>query len=146
MKFRLLVKLGEMILGKVIPEDVPRADMYLPLKILALGVVLIIAGVFIGVYALCNFTAGAAVLAVGGLVLGALAVLCWKNQTITILSDETFAYTNMWGKTTEYRFDAIERLVRNRDSMTLHVGGGKVHIESLALLSPRLVEMVNEQL
>jgi hypothetical protein len=31
MKFRLLVKLGELILKRDIPEDALRADMYLPI-------------------------------------------------------------------------------------------------------------------
>ena len=146
MKFRIIVKMAEMLLGQALSDDRPRADMYLPIKILALGIVLIIAGVFVGAYALMNFSAGAAVLAAGGLGLGVPAVLCWRNQTITMISEETFVYTNMWGKTTEYRFDRIERLVPGRDSMTLLVDGGKVHIESCAVLSPQLVERINRQL
>ena len=35
---------------------------------------------------------------------------------------------------------------RNSDSMTLFVGEGKVHIESCAILSDRLVDRINKQL
>lgn len=32
MKLKLIVKLGELILGKAYSEDEPRADMYLPIR------------------------------------------------------------------------------------------------------------------
>ena len=82
--------------------------------------------------------------AVVSAVLSAAAVLCWKNQTIVILDGDTFEYTTFLGKKIVYRFSEIESLRRNSDSFTLYVGGGKVHIESMAIMSDRLTDKINE--
>ena len=48
MKFRLLVKLGELIFRQGLSEDRPRADMYRHLWLPAFGIALITGGVFLG--------------------------------------------------------------------------------------------------
>ena len=73
---------------------------------------------------------------------GIAAALCWKNQKIRILDEETFVYTTMFGRKKIYRFEDIIALKRNRDSFTLIMKGGKVHIESTAILSDRLIEKI----
>ena len=146
MKFRLLVKLGELILGKAYPDGEQRADMFLPIKLLAFSVVLVMAGIALGVYALFSGAMGAAAGAVIALILGIAACLCWKNQKITVLNDDEFAYSSMFAKKTVYRFSDIRMIRRNNDSMTIFVGNGKVHIESMAILSDRLIERINQQL
>ena len=40
MKFRLAVKLMELILGTAVSDDEPRADMFLPVKVLSLAPVM----------------------------------------------------------------------------------------------------------
>ena len=85
-------------------------------------------------------------LAVMLVLLGAAALMCWKNQTIHVISDEQFTYTTMFGKTFTYNFCDIQGLRKNQDSMTLFVAGSKVHIESMAILTPRLVEKINQAL
>ena len=52
----------------------------------------------------------------------------------------------MFGNTTTYSFADIQGLRKNQDSMTLFVAGKKVHIESMAVLSERLVNHINEAL
>ncbi len=52
----------------------------------------------------------------------------------------------MFGQTRTYYFSDITGLRRNSDSMTLFVGNEKVHIESMAVLSERLVNGINEAL
>ncbi len=146
MKFKLLIKLGEWILGKACPDGEMRADMFLPIKLLAFSVVLVIAGVFIGVYGVLNASVGAIIGAVAALALGMAALLCWKNQTITVLDDEEFEYSTFLGKKIVYRFSDIKLIRKNNDSMTVYVGNGKVHIESMAILSERLIERINKQL
>ena len=51
MKFRLAVKLMELILGTAVSDDEPRADMFLPVKVLSLAPVMLIAGVVFAVIA-----------------------------------------------------------------------------------------------
>ena len=52
----------------------------------------------------------------------------------------------MFGKTRTYSFSDIQGLRRNQDSLTLFVANEKVHIESMAILSERLVERIDNAL
>ena len=146
MKFRLAVKLMELILGTAVSDDEPRADMFLPVKVLSLAPVMLIAGVVFAVIAAINGTTALAVLAPICIILGVAALLCWRNQKIVMLSDDEFEYSTFLGKKTVYRFDEIKMLRRNKDSMTLYVGEGKVHMESSAIFTERLLERINRQL
>lgn len=146
MKLKILVKLGELILGEAYSEDEPRADMFLPLWLLAFAIIMLVAGVAVGIYAAVELSVGAVVGAVVCLGLGIMALLCWKNQNIVVLSDESFEYSTFLGNKKEYRFQDITGLKQNNDSMTLFVGDEKVHIESCALLTDRLIELINAQL
>lgn len=146
MKFRLLVTLGEWILKEELPEDRPRADLYLPLWMLALGIGLNIWGIFMGVLTVQKFTPAGLLLCIAGIVIGIAAILYWRNQTVEILTPDTFRYTNPLGRKRVYRFADIRGVKRNKDSMTLILTTGKVPIESIAILSPRLAECINSQL
>ena len=125
------------------------ADMRLPDWILGLGAVLIAAALLAIDAALGLFNVfkigpvGTAAIAVAALVLGAAAALCWRNQKIFIRSEETFEYRTFLGNSRTYRFDEIEGVKQGSDSMTLLVRGDKVHIESCAILSQRLVDRIN---
>lgn len=146
MKFRLAVKLMELILGTAVSDDEPRADMFLPVKVLSLAPVMLIAGVVFAVIATIKGTIALAVLTPICIILGVAALLCWRNQKIVMLSDDEFEYSTFLGKKTVYRFDEIKMLRRNKDSMTLYVGDGKVHMESSAIFTERLLERINRQL
>ncbi len=145
MKLRILVKLIEKLFGMVSDEDGDRADMYLPDRLLAIALVFLCGGVGCGIYTIFNFEIWAVVIAPLGIILGSFAIICWKNQTIHVISDEQFTYTTMFGNTYTYSFSEIEGLRRNQDSLTLFVAGKKVHIESMAILSDRLVILINKQ-
>ncbi|MBQ8209890.1 MAG: hypothetical protein IJZ35_04850 [Clostridia bacterium] len=146
MKLRILVKIMEKLLGMKNNDDGFRADMYLPDRLIAMSLVFLALGIACAVYAVFNFTVLVLVFSVLGFVLGVLAMLCWRNQCIHIISDEQFTYTTMFGKTYTYSFSDIQGLRRNQDSMTLFVADNKVHIESMAILSERLVELINRAL
>lgn len=146
MKLKILVKIVEKILGVTSKGDGPRADMYLPERLLAMALVAFAGGTACGIYAFFSVATWAIACAVLGLALGVLALLCWKNQSIHVISDEQFTYTTMFGNTHTYSFADIQGLRKNQDSMTLFVAGKKVHIESMAVLSERLVNLINESL
>ncbi len=76
MKFRLLVKLGELILRQGLLEDRPRADMYLPLWLPAFGIALITGGVFLGVLTVFRYTLVGLALCICFIPLGIAAILC----------------------------------------------------------------------
>lgn len=146
MKFRPLVILGEWILGQELPEDRPRADLYLPLWMLALGIGLNIWGIFMGVLTVQKFTPAGLLLCVAGIVTGIAAILYWRNQTVEILTPDTFRYTNPLGRKRVYRFADIRGVKRNKDSMTLILTTGKVPIEFMAVVTLDLAERINHQL
>ena len=146
MKLKILVKIVEKLLGMTDSSEGPRADMFLPDRLLAMSVIFLASGVACILYTVFNFAIWAVICAVAGIVFGILALLCWKNQVIHVISDEQFTYTTMFGNTHTYAFSDIQGLCQNRDSLTLFVAGKKVHIESMAILSERLIELINKAL
>ena len=145
MKLKLLVILAEKLLGMTHHGDHPRADMYLPERLLAMALVFFGAGIGCVVFTFLK-TVTWVVGAVLCFAFGVAALLCWKNQSIRIISDEQFTYTTMFGNTYTYSFSDIQGLRKNQDSMTLFVANKKVHIESMAILSEALVTRINEAL
>lgn len=145
MKLKILIKIIEKFFGMV-PDNQSRADMYLPDRLLSMSLVFLAGGIVCAIIAIFKFAVWAIVFAVLGVVLGIFAFLCWKNQSIRIISDEQFTYTTMFGNVHTYSFSDIEGLRRNKDSMTLFVAGEKVHIESMALISDRLAELIDKAL
>ena len=146
MKLKIVVKIIEKLFDVTLDGDEPRADMYLPERLLAISAVFVAIGMASAVYAVIRF----AILWVVGAVLcigiGIFALLCWKNQTIHMISDDQFTYTTMFGNIRTYSYTDIQGLRKNRDSLTLFVANKKVHIESMAMISNRLVERINKAL
>lgn len=145
MKLRIIVKAVEKLFGMAEISEGHRADMYMPDRLLAMSIVFFaggLASIVLAVVNSVNWVIGIVI----GLLLGAAALLCWKNQSIHIISDEQFTYTTMFGNTRTYYFSDIRGLRRNSDSMTLFVADDKVHIESMAVLSDRLIDRINTQL
>ena len=145
MKMKLLLKAIEKLLGAAGSGEENPADMYLPERLLAMAIVFAIMAVGAAVVGVMQsglvWFAGAAALAV----MSVAACLCWRNQKIFMLSEDTFTYTTMFGRTTEYRFEDIVSLRRNKDSFTIVLTTGKVHIESMALVSERFAQRVSAE-
>ena len=142
MKLKLLVA----IVSAVIGEREKDADMYLPMWLLVFGVILIaLCPVLVVLYFVKKLIIFLP-LAVAALLLGSLAVACWRNQSIKILSDTEFCYTTFLGNKRVYKFADITALRRNNDSCTLFVAGDKVHIENCAVMSDRLLDMLDASL
>lgn len=146
MKLKILVKLVEKFLGVTYSEDTPRADMYLPERALAMSLVMLAGGTAFGILFALGGELWMLLVAVGGILFGAALLLCWKNQSIRVISDEEFEYTTFLGNKHRYAFRDITALRKNQDSMTLFVGQNKVHMESMAVLSERLVDLINRAL
>ena len=143
MKLKILVAIVEKILGVPDHGDEPRADMYLPMWLLAFGLVLLVAAIGCVIGFIASFSIGWIIAAVICALIGVAAVMCWKNQTIRVIDEETFEYTTFLGNKKVYSFSDIHGLKVSSDSMTLFVGDGKVHIESSALISKRLSKKIN---
>lgn len=146
MHLKIIAKFIELILGKRNTDGEPRADMYLTNKVLSVGLVLIAFGIALAVSFYITMVPWKIFAAVLAAVLGIGAIMCWRNQTIKIISDEKFVYTTFLGNRHEYYFSDITAIRRNRDSTTLFLGKNKVHIESNAVLSDRLVNLIKSAL
>lgn len=146
MKLKILVKIVEKFLGAAYADDTPRADMYLPERLLAMSLVFLAGGSALCLLFALTRTLWMILAGIGGIVLGVVELLCWKNQSIRVISDEEFEYTTFLGKNHRYAFRDITALRKNQDSLTLFVGKNKVHIESMAVLSERLVDRINQAL
>ena len=146
MKLKILTKIVEKLLGMADSGEEPRADMFLPDKLLAMALVFLAGGTACALFFIFTFAIWAIVFAFLGIVLGIFALLCWKNQAIHMISNEQFTYTTMFGKTRTYSFSDIQGLRRNQDSLTLFVANEKVHIESMAVISERLANLINQAL
>ncbi len=146
MKLKLIVKLGELLLGTTFSDDQPRADMCLPVKILAMSLMLTVFGIGLGILAIVKLSLAAAIATVVFLPFGIISFLCWRNQTIHIISDDLFVYRTFLGNERLYRFDQINGFVRHHDSGTLYVKNEKVHMERCAHLTKRLSAKINKEL
>ncbi len=146
MKLKLLVKFFEKVLGTADTGNAPRADMYLPERLLAMALVYLAGGTVFAILFVIMGIRWMLAVAVGGAVLGIAALLCWKNQAIRMISEEEFEYTTMFGNTHRYAFRDITGLRQNQDSLTLLVGKNKIHIESMAVISRRLADRIDRAL
>ena len=117
--------------------------MFLPDWINFFGAFLDVAAVIILVASLLMQNWGLLIGAVIAGTLGIAANLCWKNQMIKILDENTFEYSTFLGKKTKYKFADIKSLRVNQDSLTLFVGNGKVHIESCVVISQELMDKID---
>lgn len=144
MKLKLLATALENILGACMEKQEPRADLYLTEHHLSISLVMTLLGVGMGVSYF--FLRMPALLFIGAAIalLGVAGLMCWRNQTIRVISDEEFEYTTFLGHTRVYAFSQITALRRNRDSFTLFLGSEKVHIESGAVMSDRLKELLQQ--
>ena len=146
MKLKIIVRLVEKILGMRDSADELRADMFLPDWILAFGLVLLAVGTGIGLSGCVNVDLRSLILGIVMILGGILAVLCWKNQTIVIISEEKFEYTTFLGNKKVFAFADITGLRKNKDSMTLYLGSEKVHIEACAIMTEELIILINQAL
>ena len=143
---KLLARILEKLLGQRYGDDAPELDMYLPNRLLSIAMVF--TGIGIVMAAAAFFTANLLFLIGTALLIpmGIAAFLCWKNQSIRMVTSGKFEYTTMFGNTHVYNFSDITGLKRSRDSLTLLVAGKQVHIEAMAVLSQRLVNAINQAL
>ncbi len=142
--FSSILKIIKSLLKKTADYETLKADMFLPIWISIFGIVAIIAGLCGIVFNVIYFNAAFIALFSALLLLGMGAILCYSNQKIHILDNSTFQYTTFLGNKKVYRFYDIQGIKRNSDSFTLFVANEKIHIESCAILSARLVEKINE--
>lgn len=149
MKFKFFssVRPGRISGGTFLVDDKLRADMFLPVWLLGLGILFVMFGGIFGIVMIALGCAFPLIILFAALIaLGIGAILCWKNQTIRMLPNDSFEYSTFLGNKRVYRFSEILGFRENSDSFTLYVGDGKVHIESCAIMSARLEDRINKQL
>lgn len=125
-----------------------KKDMYLPVWVCGLGVmflliclVCIIMCFSTSPYSVIGYLVGAVIC----LCISVAAILCWKNQWVEIQNEHEFVYSTMFGRQIKYRFSEITGTKRYKDSMTLLLESGKVHIEYCATVSDRFARRISSQ-
>ena len=129
-----------------VDEEAEKADMHLPTKLPAFGLALILFGFILVALFVISHALPALLIAIVVFLISPYAFLCYKFQRIHIISDEEFEYTNFLGKKTVFKFSDICGIKLNSDSQTILLTNGKVHIESMAILSDSLREKFNTEL
>ena len=122
------------------------ADLHLPTAVLILGIFLSIVAAALLICAAVFTNIWFVVVSVPVILLSVAAFLCWNNQKIYVVDDDTFEYYTMFGNKKVFRFSDITDIKQNPDSLTLMLGENKVHIESMAVMSDRWVELINIEL
>lgn len=143
---KLLSRIAELVSGEPYLRGRPRADMVLPLWVLAFGLFSLVCGIASAVYAAATAETAMAVFALIFFIAAVLLTLAWRNQTARMLSDDEFEYKTFLGNTRRYSFSQITQLKQNPDSCTLFAGKEKIHIETCAILTDRFIERINRQL
>ncbi len=138
-----LIKFLFKLLGETYSMSHPRADMFLPAWLLLFGVILVIGGMGAAVYALAALSFVGAFVALFCCLFGVAAILCWKNQKINIVSESSFEYSTFLGNKKVYYFSDIIGYKQSNDSVTLITKKGNIHIESVAIISDRLMGKLN---
>ena len=118
------------------------ADMHLPGLVFGLGIFLAASAAAITVFAIVSGYYAAAAADILLLPLAAAAFLCYNNQKIWVVNDKIFEYSTMFGKRKKYEFDRIDKIVQNTDSFTVFAEGDRIHIESMAVCSRRLMDLL----
>ena len=110
-----MIRPGKISFGTTLVDDEPRADMFLPAWLFVMGLLLCIFGTIVGiVFAVLQISTLMIALAVVMVLLGVAAFLCWKNQTIRMLPNDTFEYSTFLGNKIIYRFSDIKGLKRTQ--------------------------------
>lgn len=141
------IRSGKISAGTTLVDDKSRADMFLPAWMFTVGLFCLVFGIIMGiVFVALQISVLLIVLAAALVLVGVAEIMCWKNQTIHMLPNDSFEYSTLFGKKTIYCFDEIKGIKNGNDSITLFVGEGKVHIDSIAIVSQRLFQRINKQL
>ena len=141
------IRPGKYSSGITVTDDEPRADMFMPASFFIMGLLFVlIGGIFEIVFVVLQISVLLIVFAAVMVFLGVALLLCWKNQTIRMVSDDAFEYSTFLGNKTIYYFNQIKGMKINSDSATLFVADGKVHIDSVAVVTERLEDRINKQL
>lgn len=122
--------------------------MFVSLPILGFGLFSLICGGVSVIYAVAICSFPAAILGLFFLICAAILLLCWKNESVRMLSEDEFEFTSILGKKRRYFFSDITGLRRYEGSYayTLLLGRHKLHIKRHFRLTRRFVERINQQL
>lgn len=129
-------------------EDEPRADMVLPLWVLAFGLFSLVCGIASAVYAAATAETAMAVFALIFFIAAVLLTLAWRNQTARMLSDDEFEVTSIFGIKRRYSFSEISQLKRypKPDTYALLIGKERFYIRPIFLFTERFIDRINRSL
>lgn len=117
--------------------------MYLPVFLTGFGIFLLVVAAALIVLAFV-VNPVTLILAAVCLPLGIAALLCQKNQWAVMKDGDTFVYSTMFGNQKEFRFSEMTEVKMHSDSMDLVFKNGKVHVETIAVMTERFSSTLND--
>lgn len=129
-----------------VSEEDKKADMQLPTRIAAFGVVMTFAGIVLIILSIITNVLSMLALAFIAFLVAAFAFLCYKFRRIHVLSETEFSFTNFWGRKRIYNFNHIRGDRISSESHTLIMNLGRIRIESANIMSDRLKRLFNKEL
>lgn len=144
MKFNELKRLAKDALG--LDDKSKSADMRLPERILAFSFLILLLGLIFLLGFILSMSVALLFMSLFAILMSAFAFLCFKNQKIYIISNEEFLFITIFGKKNQYKFREIIDIEAMQGSKILIFRSESVRIDSSAILSERLKELLNNEL
>lgn len=123
-----------------------KADMFMGSGMLICFIIIVVCALMLVVLGALMEDWGEVILGVVYLVFSIPLFLWWRNQSIKILDEETFCYTNMFGKKSVHSFSRIRRIRVYLSSISVLVGRKGIFIDGGALVTQPLADKFNEVL
>jgi len=124
----------------------PKADMFMPRAMLVCLILIFLCDALVLVLGILTENWAEVLLSCVYLPLGILWFLWWKNQSIKILDEDTFRYTNMFGKKSIHSFSRISHIQVYLSSISVLVGRKRIFIDGGARVTKPLAQRLNEVL
>ena len=139
--------------GTAWEDDMTRADVFITVSILGMGLVFSIMGAMLltvlSVISIANHQVFPLLLYVGAFVIlicGLLCVMAWGHFKIHMDGEDTFVFRNTWGRKRKFRFDEISQVKQIMGNTVLWVGDTKISIpEEISVISQKFADRLDQR-
>lgn len=121
----------------------PKADMFMGRAMLLCIIIIFLCALVLVVLGALMENWGEIILGGVYIVLSIPMFLWWRNQSIKILDEDTFRYTNMFGKKSIHSFSRIRHIRVYITSISLLVGRKRIFIDGGALVTRQMADKFN---
>lgn len=124
----------------------PKADLFMGRGMLVCLIIIFICALVLVVLGALTENWGEIILGAAYIPFTILLFLWWRNQSIKILDEDTFRYTNMFGKKSVHAFSRIRHIRVYITSISVLVGKRRIFIDGGALVTRPMADKLNDVL